>query len=176
MIRENYKKIKNLPGGKFGLFENTSTKKQRTLPLSMADRNGNASVQRNNKWAYNGEIPETPGSGVGVQQEVKAETYDLLRNAIENLKKTGKHVDNCGNCEFECRNVCQRCQSKTIRDNVQCHDCFWENRYKVIYDHECRMIYSCQSCQACQKESCQKQCSQCYRPHYDCSGVSNHCC
>lgn len=168
MIRESYKKIKDLPGGKFGLFENTSTKKQKTLPLSMADKNGNATIQKNKNWTYNDEIPETPVESVEVQQEIRAETYDLLRNAIEKLKETGKHVDNCGNCEFECRNVCQGCQSRSTK-YIECRgECRTEIR--TIYNHtECASQCRCESCQSCQG------CQGCQRCQDQCKKYGNNC-
>ena len=161
MIKENYKKIKDLPGGKFGLFENTETKKQKTLPLSMADKNGNASVQKNKEWTYNDEIPETPVAGVKVQQEIKADTYDLLKATLAKLREHGKHVDNCGNCAFECKPLCESCQSSSLRSrNCSYYDC----RRHTQTQHRnctCESCQRCEGCQTCQLESCQKCQSEC---------------
>lgn len=55
-------------------------------------------------------IRQTTLTGINRNNTVRSAAYNALVQAVEDLGEYGKHVDNCGNCTFECTITCQTCQ------------------------------------------------------------------
>lgn len=55
-------------------------------------------------------IRQTTLKGIERNNTIRSAAYNTLAQALEDLGEYGKHVDNCGNCVFECTMTCQTCQ------------------------------------------------------------------